>query len=179
MNKLVKGAIAGASGFALLLGGAGTLASWNASTSLSNATIHSGSLTVTPADNAAWTEQGADGSAVEIDSINDYRIVPGDVLTYTRTFNVNAHGDNLKFSAAVTGALEGGPLADELKLDIVSHEYTNVKVSDNVYSLVDPDQPGTVTFVATVKFPFDSATNNSMSSWVSLAPFQFVLKQVQ
>ena len=39
MNKLVKGSIAGAAGIALLLGGAGTLALWNADAYIANTAI--------------------------------------------------------------------------------------------------------------------------------------------
>ena len=44
MNKLVKGAVAGAAGIALLLGGAGTFALWNASTNVSTGSISTGTL---------------------------------------------------------------------------------------------------------------------------------------
>ena len=42
MNKLVKGSIAGAAGIALLLGGAGTFALWNADATRCGRRHHAG-----------------------------------------------------------------------------------------------------------------------------------------
>src|ERR1700710_1730368 len=44
MNKLVKGAVAGAVGVTLLLGGAGTFALWNSTIGVSTGSISTGNL---------------------------------------------------------------------------------------------------------------------------------------
>lgn len=107
MNKLVKGAIAGASGFALLLGGAGTLASWNSSADIDAGSITAGALSIaTPAPAIAWS---LNGTTVNISAV---RIVPGDVVSATQDINVKAVGDTLKVKPTlrvlVPGSLNSG-----------------------------------------------------------------------
>lgn len=110
MNKLVKGSIAGAAGIALLLGGAGTLALWNADAQLDSTTIESGTMTI--ATNAAAAAEYADGNAVTATSL----IVPGDVITITQPITIAATGDNLEANLSVdTSALVDVPnTVDEL-----------------------------------------------------------------
>ena len=99
MNKLTKSAIAGAAGIALLLGGAGSLAYWNSSATVTSTTINSGSLSVAIASGAAWNK-----------TITKW--VPGDTATYSANLTVVAAGDNIKAdltfdkSSIVTGTLE-------------------------------------------------------------------------
>jgi alternate signal-mediated exported protein len=92
MNKLTKATIAGAVGVALLLGGAGTLATWNSSASISGGTIVSGNLLVDSTSTAAGYWQLNGGSKLATPA---FTVVPGDVVTYTKTVNVTATGDNL------------------------------------------------------------------------------------
>jgi len=107
MNKLLTGAIAGAAGVALLLGGAGTFALWNSSASVTGGNIVAGNLLVSdPGTAAAWT---ANGTAITLAS---FKAVPGDVLKFTKTVNVTASGDNLVATlglgtASITGATAG------------------------------------------------------------------------
>src|SRR5205823_6097169 len=56
MHKIVTGAIAGAAGVALLLGGAGTFALWNASASTAASSVSSGSLTLSANNDGVWTD---------------------------------------------------------------------------------------------------------------------------
>ncbi|WP_066040282.1 alternate-type signal peptide domain-containing protein [Herbiconiux solani] len=91
MNKLAKGAIAGAAGIALLLGGAGTFAYWNDQAQVSGGTIVAGNLQVVNDGTAGvWKDQT--GSAINIAT---YKIVPGDTLTYTDDLTVTAVGNHL------------------------------------------------------------------------------------
>ncbi|WP_010203883.1 alternate-type signal peptide domain-containing protein [Salinibacterium sp. PAMC 21357] len=125
MNKLVKGSIAGAAGIALLLGGAGTLATWNSSAAVTSAAtgITAGTLEITPTSGVStdgW-KVGTPGTGI---NISTFKIVPGDVLTFTKTFDVAAVGNNLTATAALgTGAITaasaaatGGPLAQDTAL---------------------------------------------------------------
>lgn len=90
MNKLLKGAIAGAAGVALLLGGAGTFALWNSSASVGGGTIVAGNLLVADSGAAGVWTHGA-----TVITLSSFRAVPGDTLTYTKTMNITATGDNL------------------------------------------------------------------------------------
>jgi alternate signal-mediated exported protein len=101
MNKFVNASIAAAAGVALLLGGAGTFATWNASAATTGSSISAGNLVVQDSGTAGtWT---ANGSPTPI-SLSGYTIVPGDVLTYTKTMKIGAEGDNLKATLALTPA---------------------------------------------------------------------------
>lgn len=98
MNKLVKGAIATGVGVVLLMGGAGTLAYWNASANTSAATITAGNLTATSGTAGVWK------SGTTTINPATFRTVPGDVLTYTQDVTLDASGDNLKFTVGLGNA---------------------------------------------------------------------------
>ena len=100
MNKLLVSAIAGAAGLTLLLGGAGTFALWNSSATLPGGTITAGTLLVT--DNAP--ANGVWRSGTTVIALSNYRIVPGDTLTYTKSVDITAIGDNLVATLAVDPA---------------------------------------------------------------------------
>ncbi|QBR87596.1 alternate-type signal peptide domain-containing protein [Microbacterium sp. dk485] len=98
MKKFVKASIATAAGVTLLLGGAGTFASWNASATTAGATIASGNMVVEDSGVAGvWT---ANGSTIDLAS---YAIAPGDVLTYSKTMSVSAEGDSIQATLGLTG----------------------------------------------------------------------------
>ncbi|GAA2237404.1 alternate-type signal peptide domain-containing protein [Herbiconiux moechotypicola] len=112
MNKLAKGAIAGAAGLVLLLGGAGTFAYWNSTADIAGGTITAGNLLVENTGGAGvWTDQN--GTTINIAT---YRIVPGDTLTYTDTLTVTAVGNNLVAELALgpesIAPADGGVPAD-------------------------------------------------------------------
>src|SRR5690554_524090 len=96
MNKLVKGSIAGAAGIALLLGGAGTLALWNADIDIDPGTVTAGTLSVAPVGTPGWWDASPENTPAEaIADISAFKTVPGDVLTFIGNYNINATGDNL------------------------------------------------------------------------------------
>ncbi|WP_104200257.1 alternate-type signal peptide domain-containing protein [Cryobacterium sp. Y29] len=96
MKRILTGSIAGATGIALLLGGAGTFALWNSSAAIAGAPLTAGTLTVETEDVVFWTDQY--GTEINMES---YTIVPGDVLTYTSFLDVTARGGNLHARIAV------------------------------------------------------------------------------
>ena len=102
MNKLTSGAIVGTLGITLLLGGAGTFAMWNQSTTAQAGTVASGTLTIANSGTPTWKNISADAAAggTAIANIASYKVVPGDTLEMTQTFTVAASGDNLKATLA-------------------------------------------------------------------------------
>jgi alternate signal-mediated exported protein len=92
MKKIVKASIATTAGVILLLGGAGTFATWNSSANAEGAAITAGNLEVDGLAETAGVWTTADGTTIDIAG---YRIVPGDVLTYTKAMKVGAEGDSL------------------------------------------------------------------------------------
>jgi alternate signal-mediated exported protein len=96
MNKLTKGAIATAAGVILLMGGAGTFATWNAQVGVTGQTITAGNLAL-----SAGTGTWSSSISGAISNIGIYRIVPGDTLTFTQPVTLTAVGHNLTATVAV------------------------------------------------------------------------------
>ncbi|HEY5231370.1 MAG TPA: alternate-type signal peptide domain-containing protein [Galbitalea sp.] len=94
MNKLVKGAIAGAVGIALLLGGAGTFALWNSSIGVASGTIATGTLAFGTATGATWTDNSPGALTTTFDPTSQ-KIVPGDVVALSQNITISATGKNL------------------------------------------------------------------------------------
>jgi alternate signal-mediated exported protein len=176
MNKLTKAAIAGAAGIALLLGGAGSLAYWNTSASLTGATITAGELTITANNDGAWSDAGG---AITIAS---FRAVPGDVLTYTASFDVTAVGDNLTATVALTGdsiaAASTSPA--DVKLASLLTKSTVVKVGGVVTNVVSP-AAGTQTVTVSVSITWPDGApvddNDAMNGAVDLSGMTITLTQ--
>ncbi|QAV70273.1 alternate-type signal peptide domain-containing protein [Salinibacterium sp. UTAS2018] len=178
MNKLVKGSIAGAAGIALLLGGAGTLASWNASATVaSESAITAGTLNIKAADAGVWVFNN------EKVDLKDIKIVPGDKLTYTSTFEVTATGDNLKATAdigkASISALNFESDADvnlATKLETSAAFTVNGKATD---AIVTNQGTQKVVVTVTITFPNEGAgdENKAMTGSVNLNDFTVTLSQ--
>jgi alternate signal-mediated exported protein len=143
MNKLVKGSIAGAAGIALLLGGAGSLAYWNAETTFSAADITAGTLTI--ANNGSATTTHAAGGAVSL-------IVPGDVVNVSQPVTIGATGDNLKAALVIDTAGLTGTLANKVTTVVKAYTSANVEVT-GLNNLTSAQAVSIAKVVATVTFP--------------------------
>jgi len=103
MNKLIKGAVTGAAGIALLLGGAGTFAAWNSSaTVLAGNSVQTGKLNVSANGTGTWFDVTNAASPVAISDISAYRIVPGATIEYRQPVTLNASGNDLAASLSFT-----------------------------------------------------------------------------
>ncbi len=108
MNKATKGALAIGAAVVLMLGGAGSLAYWQSTAATDAANFTMGNLAVTANDDAEWTQ---DGEAIDPETA---LLIPGDTVTYTQTFDVDATGDGLLVTAemvnhSMSTSWEGGP----------------------------------------------------------------------
>lgn len=99
MNKMIKGAAFAGIGVALLLGGGGTLAVWNVAKEAPAGRIVSGNLNMVPGAGSWRSNLSGD-----IRAIDDYRIVPGETLTYSQSLDIALEGDKLEAKLTVTGA---------------------------------------------------------------------------
>jgi alternate signal-mediated exported protein len=175
MNKLTKGAIAGAAGIALLMGGAGTLAYWNDSSDVlaSGQSISSGDLTLGTSGSPAWTVKPwngtASGSAVAIPSIGSFKMVPGDVLEYAKTVTLDAVGTTLKVELTLApGAITSSSnalsteLADAASLSIVGALPTGIAATatPGVYTV----EPGSYTLPVKAVINWADAGTNTAAS---------------
>lgn len=193
MNKLLKGAIAGAAGLTLLLGGAGTFALWNSSTSITGGNIQSGELTLAGGGAGVWKDKA---NAV-IPTISAYKIVPGDVLTYTKDLTVTATGATLTADlaladasiVAVTVATTADPAADAaqqaannaLKTSLTNQAVVTAKVVDTLISntayVVPANATTTIAVTVTITFPSSVSGTTGMLGSVNLSDVAVTLTQ--
>jgi alternate signal-mediated exported protein len=178
MNKLAKGAIAGAAGIALLMGGAGTLAYWNDSSDVlaSGQSISSGDLTLGTSGSPAWTVKPwngtASGSAVSIPSIASFKMVPGDVVEYAKTVTLDAVGTTLKVELTLAAGSITSPsnalateLADAASLSIDGTLPTGIAATatPGVYTV----EPGSYTLPLKAVIDWADAGTNTAGSEIS------------
>lgn len=194
MNKLLKGAVAGAAGVALLLGGAGTFALWNGTAATPAGSITAGTLTIAPATAAGVWKDASTTTPATID-ISTFKTVPGDKLTYTKDVVIAATGNNLSATlkldpATIVSSTTNAAASSALKTTLlagmtVSATGTGVApaAAANEYT-VTPNATGTSTVTVTVTLPFPkgdlSAGNNAAQAGaVDLTGLAFTLTQVR
>ncbi|OJX62946.1 MAG: hypothetical protein BGO95_11030 [Micrococcales bacterium 73-13] len=171
MNKNAKGAIAVGAAVLLLLGGGGTFALWNTSSTLNAGSIDTGHLTAS-SFTGGWKDQNGDAFAPGTDFA-----VPGDVLTYTATSDIDAEGTNLRFTAfidpaSITSALSAGwtlvPGTTDVSIANVTGTFTTaaalgadynpsgLPTDIDVISLTSPAATGTLTYTFQIAFGSNS-----------------------
>lgn len=178
MNKIVSGAVAGAAGIVLLLGGAGSFALWNANATVAASSVSSGNLAIAADTAGVWTDITNGGSKV-IDP-STYRIVPGNVLQYTSALTVTATGDSLAADltynpVSITGdaALKA---AITTKLDVTSTDASITPASAaNTFTVKPSTSASKVNVVLTVTFPSTATTGQNGS--LSFDKLAFTLTQ--
>jgi alternate signal-mediated exported protein len=185
MNKLTKGAIAGAAGIVLLMGGAGSLAYWTGSADLTNGaqTINAGSLSAATTS-GSWTVNGKDASTT--------KVVPGAIVRYDGVITVTSSGDGLKYKVnvptqAVTSdnANANAKLAAALGTAVQSVEpasATGYTVTGSGVDRIYSQPAGPVAFKVSLVFtwPFGtSADNDAQNGTVSLSKNVFTATQQQ
>lgn len=185
MNKVAKGTIAAATGVVLLLGGAGSLAYWNAGADgWSQSTITAGALKIATAQAGVWElgqYDAANAEMVGLKQITDpasVQIVPGSRLVYTQTYNLTATGNDLYFKVSpVDGAVTASntstepdkALASAINLSSKSGFGTVVSgvsieavdVVAGTYHVKTNSGATTMTITRTIDFPFGSGIDNS------------------
>lgn len=188
MNKLAKGAIAGAAGIALLLGGAGTFALWNDSASVNGSSVTAGTLAFASNTTAGSWSNATATTPVPITDISTFRIVPGNTLKYTKALTVNATGNDLKGQLQLDAASITGTLASYVTttLDATSTgaTLTSAGAGTNTWNFV-PNGAGTFTVnvVITVTLPATVGNGtgnglNAQSATLNLSAVGVTLKQI-
>ena len=151
-TTLIKGSAAIALGAALLLGGGGTLANWNASADTAPGTIVAGDLNVENTTAGVWKDRNE-----ATINIATYKVVPGDKLTFTQDLTVTLKGNKMAAEIATTG----------IDAEVSGFTAANVSVSEPVLTVGGVEvenelvpSAGTQTVTATITFEFLSTTNN-------------------
>jgi alternate signal-mediated exported protein len=160
MKKATKGALAATAGAAILLGGAGTLAAWTDSRTITGGSITSGHLAiVTDATNtgcAPWKLD--DGEQAPYTYTSGNPIVPGDVLTRSCAYTVRASGNHLRATVGISAVNFSGTNGDfggKLSASVSAVKLNGTPVT----SFTETDNGGTLT--ATVTVTFNGAADNS------------------
>jgi alternate signal-mediated exported protein len=178
MNKIVSGAVAGAAGIVLLLGGAGSFALWNANATVAAASVESGNLALQSTTQGVWTDITNGGSTV-IDPTT-YRMVPGNVLQYTNAMTVTSTGTtvgaDLTYNPlSITGdsALQS---AVTTKLDVTSPDASiSAATAANTFTVKPSTQSSKVNVVLTVTLP--ASATSGMNGTLNFANLAFTLTQ--
>lgn len=177
MNKLTKGAVAAAAAIALLLGGAGTFATWNASSAVAAAGITAGNLSIAPGAVAGvWSD--ATGAI----DLSTYRVTPGDVLTFTQDFDITATGHSLPATLSLTdgsitaASSSAADIALAAALGNSAVLTATGLTADAAGDYIVPVGTTSVTVTVTVTFP-STADNASQNGAVSLSGMSVTLTQ--
>jgi alternate signal-mediated exported protein len=191
MNKMFKGAVAGAAGVALLLGGAGTFALWNDAASIGeDKTIVGGHLTFGDEMPAGVWYYGETGTT-EVDPA-ELAWVPGDVVRYVvEDVPVIAHGDHLAAELGVDWSGLEAATADEddytdadastKLLNALDIEYAvDGQATDTIVSITGTTDMTATNHDITVKITFDPETANldGAGGQVDLSGIKLTLTQV-
>ncbi|MFC0316355.1 alternate-type signal peptide domain-containing protein [Gordonia phosphorivorans] len=170
MNKVTKGALAAAAGAAILAGGAGTMAAWNSNTQATDGgTITAGSLNVVQkAGTGGWAWVNGTTPGAAIPNLEAIKLVPGDQIQYTATYDVTLVGQNLKAELVPTLTGVSGDLANSLT------------ATNTGGGTVQVNQPGTTSHdVSTVVTFSPSADNDTMTKTGVLSGVSVTLTQKQ
>jgi alternate signal-mediated exported protein len=148
-STIIKGSAAIALGAALLLGGGGTLANWNAEATATPGTIVAGDLNIQTAA-GTWTDR----NGVTIPDINAYKVVPGDKLTFKQDLTVTLHGNKMAANVATAGVTpNNGFTATNVAVSPVALTVGSAALANPLVAAA-----GTQTVTATVSFEFLSST---------------------
>jgi alternate signal-mediated exported protein len=97
MNKSTKGALAAGTAAVLLLGGAGSLAYWNSTGTISGGAIKAGDLSITaPTCPGGWTYDSGETTPGATYTPGTSLLVPGDSISETCTTTLTATGEHMR-----------------------------------------------------------------------------------
>lgn len=183
MKKVMKAAIAAGAAGALMLGGAGTFALWNATDTLDNAgTVSTGHLKLDTTAAGVWKDISAGAPGVAFAPATG-KLVPGDTVEFKQTVQIVASGANLK-GALTVDSLGAVPVAltDQVTVDLaIDATASGLTKAGNVVSFAAPgtyDVPVTIT-VGFIKGTAGSTPVGTMDQAVTLAALGLALDQVR
>ena len=179
MNKITKGAVVGGIGVALLLGGGSTLAYWTDTDTVQGATITSGDLDIVSVAGATWTVSHNGGAAAPVANIGNFKMVPGDTLTYKVDATVTLVGDNL--TATIAAAPTAGSITGDAAL--VGRLAVTTTVNNGATTPLVPGANQVIPVEVTIAWPIGTAAdvandNAAKNKVVSFADFAITLTQV-
>jgi alternate signal-mediated exported protein len=160
MKHVTKGIVAAGLGATLLVGGAGTMAVWTEGISVGGGAINAGHMNlVTDATNTgcgAWTLDTQESVPTTYSAGNP--IVPGDVLSRTCNYTIQAVGNHLRATVATSAVNFSGTSTDFAGK--LTASVSALKVNGATATSFTDDNNGQ-TLSATVSVVFDSSAGNA------------------
>jgi alternate signal-mediated exported protein len=157
MNNLTKGALATGAAAVLLLGGTSTLAYWSDSDSVDGGQITTGYLRIDAVGcDTNWVYANGTDAGTTVGEI-----VPGDAITKTCTFDIDALGDHLSAVPDVDETLtytSNAPTPNTLTLPVTAtYELDGVAFGDSD-RITEDDNGSVLSAEILVTFPFGNTT---------------------
>ncbi len=175
MKKSYKGALAASAAGVILLGGAGSLAYWNATGDVPGGSITSGELKLDNAQCGGFVLDSVGGPGGAFDPSSG-RIVPGDTLTKTCTFDITATGDHLLADLAVTQPTVSG---DDTLSDVLTASGTFTVDNAAATQISSANNGDVLEAVVTIDFPYGASVDNlSQADTATLSDFTVTATQV-
>lgn len=176
MNTMTKGAVVGATGIALLMGGFGTYAVWSDSEDLAANGVQSGQLNI---DTSAGTYDDFNTATANDWSASD-KMVPGDKVTYTQVFTVKADGKNLKGTISytkpnLTSTFTG--LTHTVKVTSSDANVVETPANSNQFAFTQPFGTATLTAVVTYTLPTNTSGTTDQNKAATLPAAAFTITQ--
>lgn len=165
MNKATKGALAAAASVAIVAGGAGTMAAWNASSSLGSGSVQAGTLNIQQQGTGSW--HWGDATGPVFNPVTEF-MVPGDSVVYVGDYKITAQGTNLRATLTPSVGGLGGDLAPYLEVTNVNGAAVNITPADN---------NTTKTIGTKVTFKSDATGVDGQGKTASLSGASVVLSQ--
>lgn len=170
MNKMIKGAAFAGVGVALLLGGGGTLATWNDQKFSGAGTITSGDLALN-SQPGVWTD-----AADKPINVESYRVIPGETLKYTQTITPTLIGDHMVAELKVVGVPTNGFAPDSVDpKPVVLTNATGQILPDTKLDAGDHNEPITASTSFTFK---DVSGRQDVGKTYDFSGVSYVLTQV-
>ncbi|SRR5580765_69803 len=160
MRKSTKGSLAAVGAAVVLLGGGGSLAYWTSSQTVAGGTVNSGHLAlITDATNVgcgAWTldsGEQAPGTYAPGDPL-----VPGDVLSRSCAYTIQATGNHLRATVSATAPSASGALAAALTLGASGIMVNGLPATE--FTEANNNQALTLNLTVTFNGASDNSTQN-------------------
>jgi alternate signal-mediated exported protein len=159
MKKSTKGALAAGAAASILLGGAGSLAYWTDTATVTGTAITAGHLKLTNGSCAGWKLD--DGALLAAGD----KIVPGEVLTQKCTYTVDAAGKHIKASFNVSSPTWASATGLSNELTTAATYKVGTATVTGATPVVNGD---VITADVTVTFDGAAATNGSQDLGATL-----------
>ena len=179
-RRLTKGAIIGAAGLALLVGG-GTFALWFDNEDIPGGTVNSGELDLelTGAGTGGagvWHAETCTGTVIPI--IADYLISPGDIVCIAQPMDVTVTGADIAATFSINTAAATGPLAGVVTITTSLTPATGFTgAGTNTWTVTPSDTAYSTTANVTFTFPGTVDGQTAQLSSIDLSEIAFSLDQ--